>query len=129
MQGEELPESIRMGQRLTGMTSNQAKFPLAGSKFSFAQYGNNGAWFSEILPHLASLSDELCIVKSMFTEAINHDPALTFFQTGAQVGNRPSMGSWLSYGLGSENKNLPAFLCFTQQGKRKRTRRLFKIME
>ena len=117
MQGDELPESIRMWQRLTGMTSNQAKFPLAGSKFSFAQYGNNGAWFSEILPHLAGLSDELCFVKSMYTEAINHDPALTFFQTGAQVGNRPSMGSWLSYGLGSENKNLPAFCVLLSKGK------------
>lgn len=117
MQGQDLPESVRMGQRLTGMTANQAKFPLAGSKFSFAQYGNNGAWFSEILPHLAGISDELCFVRSMYTEAINHDPALTFFQTGAQVGNRPSMGSWLSYGLGSENKNLPAFCVLLSKGK------------
>jgi hypothetical protein len=117
MQSEELPASIRMGQRLTGMTSNQAKFPLAGTKFKFAQYGNNGAWFSEILPHIASISDELCIVRSIFTEAINHDPALTFFQTGAQVGNRPSLGSWISYGLGSENKNLPAFCVLLSKGK------------
>ncbi|MEZ5104208.1 MAG: DUF1501 domain-containing protein [Draconibacterium sp.] len=117
MQGEDLPASIRMGQRLTGMTSGQARFPLAGTKFQFAQYGNNGAWFSEILPHIASISDELCIVRSIYTEAINHDPALTFFQTGAQVGNRPSMGSWISYGLGSENKNLPAFCVLLSKGK------------
>lgn len=117
MHGQELPDSIRMGQRLTGMTANQAKFPLAGTKYKFAQYGRNGAWFSEILPHMAKISDDLCIVRSMFTEAINHDPALTFFQTGAQVGNRPSMGSWISYGLGSENKNLPAFCVLLSKGK------------
>ncbi len=117
MHGEDLPASIRMGQRLTGMTANQDKFPLAASKFKFAQYGENGAWFSELLPYLSGISDELCIVKSLFTEAINHDPALTFFQTGAQVGNRPSMGSWVSYGLGSENKNLPAFCVLLSKGK------------
>lgn len=117
MHGEDLPASIRKGQRLTGMTANQDKFPLAASKFKFAQYGESGAWFSEILPNLAKMSDELCIVKSIYTEAINHDPALTFFQTGAQVGNRPSMGSWMSYGLGSENKNLPAFCVLLSKGK------------
>ncbi len=117
MFGQDLPESIRMGQRLTGMTADQKKFPLAGSVFNFKQYGKSGAWFSELLPHIANISDDLCIVKSMFTEAINHDPALTFFQTGAQVGNRPSMGSWLSYGLGSENKNLPAFCVLLSKGK------------
>ena len=117
MFGLDLPESIRMGQRLTGMTADQKKFPLAGSIFNFKQYGKTGAWFSELLPHIASVSDDLCIVKSLFTEAINHDPALTFFQTGAQVGNRPSMGSWLSYGLGSENKNLPAFCVLLSKGK------------
>jgi len=117
MQGEDLPASIRMGQRLTGMTASQAKFPLAGTKFSFSQYGKSGAWFSEILPHLAGISDDLCFVRSLYTEAINHDPALTFFQTGAQVGNRPSMGSWISYGLGSENKNLPAFCVLLSKGK------------
>ncbi len=117
MQGEDLPASIRMGQRLTGMTASQTKFPLAGTKFKFAQYGNNGAWFSEILPHMSKISDDLCIVRSMYTEAINHDPALTFFQTGAQVGNRPSMGSWISYGLGSENKNLPAFCVLLSKGR------------
>ncbi len=108
---------IRMGQRFTGMTANQDKFPLAGSMFKFAQHGNSGAWMSELLPHTSNSVDDLCIVKSMYTEAINHDPALTFFQTGAQVGNRPSMGAWLSYGLGSENKNLPAFCALLSKGK------------
>lgn len=117
MFGEELPASIRMGQRLTGMTANQTKFPLAGSVFNFKQYGESRAWISEVLPHTAGIVDELCIIKSIFTEAINHDPALTFFQTGAQVGNRPSMGAWLSYGLGSENKNLPAFCVLLSKGK------------
>ncbi len=117
MWGQDLPESVRMGQRLTGMTSNQKKFPLAGSVFKFAQYGEHRAWLSELLPHTSKIVDDLCIIKSMHTEAINHDPALTFFQTGAQVGNRPSMGSWLSYGLGSENKNLPAFCVLLSKGK------------
>ncbi|MDX1910608.1 MAG: DUF1501 domain-containing protein [Saprospiraceae bacterium] len=117
MQGQDLPESIRNGQRLTGMTSNQKSFPLAGSKFAFKQYGRAGAWFSELLPHNARIADDLCVIRSMFTEAINHDPALTFFQTGAQVGNRPSMGAWLSYGLGSENSNLPAFCVLLSKGK------------
>ena len=117
MQGQELPESIRNGQRLTGMTSNQAKFPLAGSVFKFKQYGEHGAWISELLPYISNIADELCFIRTMHTEAINHDPALTFFQTGAQVGNRPSMGSWLSYGLGSENKNLPAFCVLLSKGK------------
>jgi hypothetical protein len=117
MQGEDLPPSIRMGQRLTGMTADQKKFPLAGSVFKFGQYGQARTWLSELLPYTARVVDDLCFVKSMFTEAINHDPALTFFQTGAQQGNRPSMGSWLSYGLGSENKNLPAFCVLLSKGK------------
>ncbi|MDQ6902534.1 MAG: DUF1501 domain-containing protein [Bacteroidota bacterium] len=117
MFGQDLPESIRMGQRLTGMTSNQKKFPLAGTTFKFNQFGQTGAYMSELLPHTSKIVDDLCIIKSMYTEAINHDPALTFFQTGAQVGNRPSMGSWLSYGLGSENKNLPAFCVLLSKGK------------
>jgi len=117
MFGQDLPDSIRMGQRLTGMTSKQAKFPLAGSIFNFKQYGKAGAWFSDLLPNTAAIADDLCIIRSLYTEAINHDPALTFFQTGAQVGNRPSMGSWLSYGLGSENKNLPAFCVLLSKGK------------
>jgi hypothetical protein len=117
MQGEDLPASIRNGQRLTGMTANQAKFPLAGTVFEFGQYGQARAWLSELLPYTAKVVDDLCFVKSMFTEAINHDPALTFFQTGAQQGNRPSMGAWMSYGLGSENKNLPAFCVLLSKGK------------
>ena len=96
MFGQDLPESISNGQRLTGMTADQKKFPLAGSKFRFDQYGQHKAWISELLPHTAKVADDLCIIKSMHTEAINHDPALTFLQTGAQVGNRPSMGSWMS---------------------------------
>jgi hypothetical protein len=117
MAGQDLPESVRNGQRLTGMTSNQTKFPLVGSHFSFAQYGKNGTWVSELFPNMAKIVDEMCIVRSMHTEAINHDPALTFMQTGAQQGNRPSMGAWLSYGLGSENKNLPAFSVLLSRGK------------
>ena len=117
MFGQDLPASIRQGQRLTGMTADQKKFPLAGSAFKFNQYGEAGAWISELLPHTSKVVDDLCIIRSMYTEAINHDPALTFFQTGAQVGNRPSMGSWLSYGLGSENKNLPAFCVLLSKGK------------
>jgi hypothetical protein len=117
MYGQDLPASIRMGQRLTGMTAGQEKFPLAGTAFQFNQYGAARAWISELLPHTSKVVDDLCIVRSMYTEAINHDPALTFFQTGAQVGNRPSMGSWLSYGLGSENKNLPAFCVLLSKGR------------
>jgi hypothetical protein len=117
MAGQDLPASVRMGQRLTGMTSGQAKFPLVGSYFKFAQHGKSGAWVSELFPNMAKIVDDLCIIKSMHTEAINHDPALTFMQTGAQQGNRPSMGAWLSYGLGSENKNLPAFCVLLSRGR------------
>lgn len=114
--GEELPDSIRQGQRLTGMTADQSSFPLAGSVFDFKQYGQNGTYISDLLPYTAKMVDDLCIVKSMYTEAINHDPAVTFFQTGSQQPGRPSMGSWLSYGLGSENKNLPAFSVLLSRG-------------
>ena len=117
MQGQDLPASIRNGQRLTGMTATQEHFPLAGTVFNFGEYGQARARISELLPHTAGVVDDLCIIKSMFTEAINHDPALTFFQSGAQVGNRASMGAWLSYGLGSENKNLPAFCVLLSKGK------------
>lgn len=117
LMGQELPDSVRMGQRLTGMTSGQSSFPLVGSYYGFKQHGASGAWVSELFPHMAKIVDDLCIIKSMHTEAINHDPALTFFQTGAQVGNRPSMGAWLSYGLGSENKNLPGFCVLLSRGK------------
>jgi hypothetical protein len=108
--GEDLPESIRNGQRLTGMSGFQSRLPLAGSAFKFAQHGKSGAWVSELLPHTAKIVDELCIIRSLHTEHINHDPAITFCQTGHQLPGRPSMGSWLSYGLGSANKNLPAFV-------------------
>ncbi|ATP56772.1 sulfatase [Pedobacter ginsengisoli] len=117
MMGQELPASIRAGQRLTGMTANQSSFPLVGSYYDFKQYGQSRAWISDLFPHTAKVVDDICIIRSMFTEAINHDPALTFFQTGAQQGNRPSMGAWLSYGLGSENKNLPAFTVLLSRGK------------
>jgi hypothetical protein len=110
MNGQELPESVRMGQRLTGMTAFQKSFPLAGAQFEFAQHGESGAWVSELLPHTAKIVDELCFVRSMHTEAINHDPAVTFVQTGSQQAGRPAIGAWLSYGLGSENENLPAFI-------------------
>jgi hypothetical protein len=101
---------VRMGQRLTGMSAHQATLPLAGSLFRFARHGRCGAWVSELMPYTAKVVDELCFIKSLHTEAINHDPAITFFQTGHQLAGRPSMGSWLSYGLGSANENLPAFV-------------------
>ncbi len=115
-QGSELPDSVRQGQRLTGMTSGQSSFPVAASKFKFAQHGQCGAWVSELMPHTAKVVDQLCFIKSMHTEAINHDPAITFFQTGAQLAGRPSIGAWLSYGLGSENSDLPAFVAMISQG-------------
>lgn len=114
--GEDLPDSIRMGQRLTGMTSGQKKFPTAPSLFKFNQNAKTGMWLSELLPHLNEISDEMCLINSMYTEAINHDPAITFFQTGSQLAGRPSMGSWLSYGLGSESNDLPAFIVLTSVG-------------
>ena len=110
MNGEDLPASVRQGQRLTGMSANQARLPLAGSIFQFAQHGKSGAWVSDLLPWTSRVVDDLCFVKSLRTEQINHDPAITFFQTGHQLAGRPSMGSWLSYGLGSANENLPAFV-------------------
>ena len=93
--GTELPDSIRMGQRLTGMTAFQTKFPTAPSLFKFAQHGQSGTWLSELLPHTAKVADDLCIIKSLQTEAINHDPAVTFFQTGFQIAGRPSIGAWI----------------------------------
>jgi hypothetical protein len=116
VRGENLPESIRMGQRLTGMTAYQANFPTAPSIFPFSQHGQSGIWLSELLPHTAKVADRLCIIKTMQTEAINHDPAVTFFQTGFQIAGRPSIGSWISYGLGSENESLPAFVVMVSQG-------------
>ena len=114
--GEELPESIRMGQRLTTMTSQQKLLPLTASQFEFAQHGKCGAWVSELFPHTAKVVDELCFIKSLHTEAINHDPGITFLQTGSQQPGRPSMGSWITYGLGTENENLPAFVVMFSGG-------------
>ena len=114
--GTELPESIRNGQRLTGMSATQASFPVVASKFSFQQHGKSGAWISELLPHTAKIADDLAIVKSVFTEAINHDPAVTFLQTGSQIAGRPSIGSWLVYGLGAETRDLPGFVVMISPG-------------
>jgi len=114
--GTDLPDSIRMGQRLTAMSATQAKFPVVPSMFKFAQHGNSGAWASELLPHTAKIVDDLCFIKSMHTEQINHDPAVTFAQTGFQLAGRPSLGSWVSYGLGSENQDLPAFVVMVTGG-------------
>jgi hypothetical protein len=116
LHGQELPDSVRNGQRLTGMTANQSTFPMARSYFAFRQHGYSGAWVSELMPHTAKIVDELCFIRSMHTEAINHDPAITFFQTGSQQPGRPSLGAWLSYGLGSENANLPAFCVLLSRG-------------
>ena len=110
LRATELPDSIRKGQRLTGMTSKQESFPVAPSMFRFKKHGKSGAWVSDLLPYTAKIADECCFIKTMHTTAINHDPAITFFQTGAQLAGRPSMGAWLSYGLGSGNKDLPAFV-------------------
>jgi hypothetical protein len=115
-QGADLPDSIRLGQRLTGMTSRQDRFPVAASKFAFRRHGQSGAAVSELLPFTARVADELCFIRSMHTEAINHDPAVTFFQTGAQLAGRPSIGSWIAYGLGSENADLPAFVVMISRG-------------
>src|SRR5687768_9948013 len=110
---KDLPESIRQGQRITTMTSGQSRFPTAPSIFKFAQHGKSGAWVSELLPHTAKVVDDLAIVRSVHTNAINHDPACTFLMTGNELPGKASIGSWLSYGLGSENNDLPAFIVFT----------------
>lgn len=115
--GQGLPDSVRMGQRLTGMSGNQAVLPLAGSFCKFARHGRSGVEISDLLPHTATIADELCVIRSMYTEAINHDPAITFLQTGAEQSGRPSMGAWLHYGLGSLNDNLPAFVVLITRGK------------
>jgi hypothetical protein len=114
--GIELPPSVRMGQRITTMTSGQKSLPVAPSIFQFARHGKSGAWLSELLPHTARVADELCIVRSLQTEAINHDPAITFVQTGSQIAGRPSMGAWVAYGLGSPNRDLPAFVVLVSRG-------------
>jgi len=115
--GEDLPASIRMGQRLTTMTSGQKSFPVAPSLFKFGQHGKSGIWLSELMPRIAGVADELCFIRSMNTEAINHDPAITFLQTGSQISGRPSIGAWTHYGLGSDNDNLPAFVVLITRGK------------
>jgi hypothetical protein len=115
LQGTNLPDSVRMGQRITGMTSGQSSLPVAPSAFQFAQHGESGAYVSELLPHTSKVVDHIAVIKSMHTEAINHDPAITFIQTGSQQPGRPSLGSWVSYGLGSENQNMPAFVVMVSQ--------------
>lgn len=117
MWGQDLPESVRKGQRLTGMTAGQSRFPLAASKFKFAQYGPSRMWMSELLPYTSRIVSDLSFIRSMHTEAINHDPAVTFIQTGSQQGGRPSFGSWVSYGLGSDNQNLPSFVVLLSKGR------------
>jgi hypothetical protein len=116
LRGTNLPESVRMGQRLTGMTASQATFPTAPSIFNFAPQGESGVVMSDLMPHLAKVADDICVIRSMHTEAINHDPAVTFFQTGFQLAGRPSAGAWIAYGLGSENQDLPAFVVMVSQG-------------
>ena len=115
--GTQLPEEVRKGQRLTAMSGNQASLPLAGTPFKFQQHGDGGTWISEILPHTAGIANDICVIKSMYTEAINHGPAVTYLQTGSQFPGRPSMGAWLKYGLGSENENLPAFVVMVSKNK------------
>ncbi len=117
---EDLPESIRMGQRLTTMTSGQARFPVAPTRYKFNRHGDSGQEISELLPNIANIADDICIVRSMHTEAINHDPGITFIQTGHQQPGRPSMGSWITYGLGSENRDLPGFVVLISQGSAQR---------
>jgi Protein of unknown function (DUF1501) len=114
--GTELPESIRNGQRLTGMSASQSTFPVVPSRFEFAQYGESGAWVSELMPYTAKIADHLTFIRSMNTDAINHDPAVTFLQTGSQIAGRPSIGSWLVYGLGSETQDLPGFVVMISPG-------------
>ena len=114
-QATELPDSVRRGQRITGMTSGQSALPVASSIFKFKQYGKSGTWMSELIPHTAKIVDDIAIVKTMNTDAINHDPAITFIQSGSQQPGRPSLGAWVSYGLGSENRNMPAFVVLLSQ--------------
>ncbi len=117
MFGQELPPSVRGNQRLTGMSSGQRSFPLAFGKFEFKQHGKSRAWVSDLMPHHTQIVDEVTFIKSMYTEAINHDPAVTFVQTGSQQAGRPSFGSWVSYGLGSDNENLPTFCVLLSKGR------------
>jgi hypothetical protein len=118
--GQNLPDSVRMGQRLTGFTSKQKTLPVTPTRFDFKRHGKSGAWVSELLPHIASVADDICFMPAMHSDAINHDPARTLIQTGHQLAGRPSMGSWLSYGLGSDNQNVPAFMVLNSIGSCKR---------
>ncbi|MEM8892654.1 MAG: DUF1501 domain-containing protein [Bacteroidota bacterium] len=115
-QGEEIPDSVRGTQRNSGMVTDQSTFPLVSSIYDFKQYGQAGTWMSELLPYTSQLADDLCVIRSMYTETINHEPAVIFMQTGSQINGRPSIGSWLSYGLGSSNENLPAFVVLISKG-------------
>lgn len=116
LHGTELPDSVRQGQRITSMTLKQKSFPVCSSTFKFNQHGKSGAWISELLPHTAKIADDITIITTIHTEAINHDPAMTFMQSGSEQPGRPSMGTWVSYGLGSENQNLPAFVVLLSKG-------------
>ena len=116
LHGTELPDSIRQGQRITGMTSNQSSFPVVAPMFDFKRHGKHGTWVSELLPYTASIVDDITIIKSMHTEAVNHDPAITFINTGQQAPGKPSMGAWLNYGLGSENDNMPGYVVMISRG-------------
>src|SRR5215475_7158676 len=107
---QDIPPSIFGGQRVTGMVAQQDRFPVVPTMYGFRQYGESGQWLSELLPHTGGIADEICVLRAMYTEAINHDPAITFIQTGSQLPGRPCLGSWIDYGLGSENQNLPAFV-------------------
>jgi len=119
-QGQDLPDSVRMGQRITGMTSGQDTLPVASSRFAFQRHGESGAWVSELMPHTAKVVDDLCFIRTMNTEAINHDPGITYIQTGHQQPGRPSLGAWLSYGLGAENQELPSFVVLISHGSSRR---------
>jgi hypothetical protein len=115
--GEQLPDSVRNGQRLTGMSGNQSSIPLAASPYAFAQYGDSGAWLSELLPHTAKVADRLCFIRTMYTESINHGPGVTFMQSGNQIPGRPSIGAWLDYGLGNAHDELPSFVVLITKNK------------
>lgn len=117
LHGTQLPDEVRRGQRLTGMSGNQASLPLVGSPFKFEQHGKSGTWLSDRLPHTSKVVDDIAVVRSMYTEAINHGPGVTYIQTGSQFPGRPSMGAWLNYGLGSENENLPGFIVMVTKNK------------
>ena len=116
--GEQLPDTVRGGQRLTGMSGNQSSIPIAGSPFKFSQHGRSGMWLSDLLPHTAKIADDLCLIRSMHTESINHGPGVTFMQTGSQIPGRPSFGAWIDYGLGSSNENLPSFVVLITKDKK-----------